>query len=44
MTRDQLKKLESDLWAEYSKLKGPRRERSLQDIAIEKCGFALGRG
>jgi type I restriction enzyme M protein len=84
MTRDQLKKLEHDLWAaadklransdlkaseystpvlgliflkfadnkyrqhedailaEYSKLKGTRRERSLQDIAIEKCGFALG--
>jgi type I restriction enzyme M protein len=83
MTRDQLKKLERDLWAaadklransdlkaseystpvlgliflkfadnkyrqhedailaEYSKLKGTRRERSLQDIAIEKCGFAL---
>jgi HsdM N-terminal domain len=80
MTRDQLKKLERDLWsaadklransdlkaseystpvlgliflkfadnkyrqyedailAEYSKLKGTRRERSLQDIAIEKCG------
>lgn len=84
MNRDQLKKLENDLWAaadklransdlkaseystpvlgliflkfadnkyrqhedailtEYQKLKGTRRERSLQDIAIEKCGFALG--
>jgi type I restriction enzyme M protein len=84
MTRDQLKKLERDLWAaadklransdlkaseystpvlgliflkfadnkyrqfedailaEYQKLKGTRRERSLQDIAVEKCGFALG--
>ena len=84
MTRDQLKKLERDLWAaadklransdlkaseystpvlgliflkfadnkyrqhedsilaEYQKLKGTRRERSLQDISIEKCGFALG--
>ena len=84
MTRDQLKKLERDLWAaadklransdlkaseystpvlgliflkfadnkyrqyedailaEYSKLKSTRRQRSLQDIAIEKCGFALG--
>jgi type I restriction enzyme M protein len=84
MTRDQLKKLERDLWsaadklransdlkaseystpvlgliflkfadnkyrqhedailAEYQKLKGTRRERSLQDIAIERCGFALG--
>jgi len=83
MNKDQLKKLENDLWAaadklransdlkaseystpvlgliflkfaenkyrqhedailaEYSKLKGTRRERSLQDIAIEKCGFAL---
>ena len=84
MTRDQLKKLERDLWAaadklransdlkaseystpvlgliflkfadnkyrqfedailaEYQQLKGTRRERSLQDIAIEQCGFALG--
>jgi len=84
MTRDQLKKLERDLWAaadklransdlkaseystpvlgliflkfadnkyrqhedailaEYQQLKSTRRERSLQDIAIEKCGFALG--
>lgn len=83
MTRDQLKKLEDDLWAaadklransdlkaseystpvlgliflkfadnkyrqheaailaEYDKLKGTRRERSLHDIAIERCGFAL---
>ena len=83
MNRDQLKKLESDLWAaadklransdlkaseystpvlgliflkfadnryrqheaaitqEYQKLKGTRRERSEQDIAIEKCGFYL---
>jgi len=83
MTRDQLKKLEKDLWtaadklransdlksseystpvlgviflkfadnkyrqhedailAEYQKLKGTRRERSLQDIAVERCGFAL---
>jgi type I restriction enzyme M protein len=84
MTRDQLKKLERDLWsaadklransdlkaseystpvlgliflkfadnkyrqhedailAEYQKLKGTRRERTLQEIAIERCGFALG--
>ena len=84
MTRDQLKKLERDLWAaadklransdlkaseystpvlgliflkfadnkyrqhedailaEYTRHKGKRTERSLQDIAIEKCGFALG--
>lgn len=33
---------EDTILAEYSKLKGTRRERSLQDIAIEKCGFALG--
>ena len=83
MNRDQLKKLEKDLWsaadklransdlkaseystpvlgliflkfadnkyrqheaailAEYEKLKGTRRERSLEDIAVEKCGFYL---
>ena len=83
MNRDQLKKLERDLWsaadklransdlkaseystpvlgliflkfadnkyrqhedailAEYQKRKGTRRERTLQDIAIERCGFAL---
>ncbi|MDG4597168.1 MAG: N-6 DNA methylase [Candidatus Contendobacter sp.] len=83
MTRDQLKKLEKDLWSaadklransdlkasEYStpvlgliflkfadnkyrqhepailteceKLKGTRRERPLEDIAVEKCGFYL---
>lgn len=33
---------EDAILAEYQKLKGKRRERSLQDIAIEKCGFALG--
>jgi type I restriction enzyme M protein len=33
---------EDAILAEYSKLKGTRRERSLQDIAIERCGFALG--
>ncbi len=85
MNRDQLKKLEKDLWsaadklransdlkaseystpvlgliflkfadnkyrqheaailAEYEKLKGTRRERSLEDIAVEKCGFYLER-
>ena len=84
MNRDQLKKLEKDLWtaadklransdlkaseystpvlgliflkfadnkyrqhedaslAEYSRLLGTRRERTLQEIAIERCGFALG--
>lgn len=83
MNREQLKKLERDLWAaadklransdlkaseystpvlgliflkfadnkyrqhepaivqEYQKLKGTRRERSLEEIAIEKCGFFL---
>jgi len=32
---------EDAILAEYQKLKGTRREKSLQDIAIEKCGFAL---
>ena len=83
MNRDQLKKLEKDLWSaadklransdlkaseystpvlgliflkfadnkyrqheaairqEYDKLKGSRREKSLEEIAIEKCGFFL---
>src|SRR5512147_613097 len=83
MNKDQLKKLETDLWAaadklransdlkaseystpvlgliflkfadnkyrqheaaitqEYQKLKGTRRERPLEEIAIEKCGFYL---
>lgn len=83
MTRDQLKKLENDLWSaadklransdlkaseystpvlgliflkfadnkyrqheaaikqEFKKLQGTRRERSLEEIAIEKCGFYL---
>lgn len=83
MNRDQLKKLERDLWAaadklransdlkaseystpvlgliflkfadnkfrqqeaairqEYEKLQGTRREKSLEEIAIEKCGFFL---
>lgn len=83
MTRDQLKKLESDLWSaadklransdlkaseystpvlgliflkfadnkyrqheaaieqEFKKLQGKRTERSLEEIAIEKCGFYL---
>lgn len=83
MNREQLKKLERDLWAaadklransdlkaseystpvlgliflkfadnkyrqhedailqEYNKLKGTRREKPLEDIAIEKCGFFL---
>jgi type I restriction enzyme M protein len=33
---------EDTILAEYQRLKGTRRERSLQDIAIERCGFALG--
>src|SRR6476620_3598024 len=33
---------EDAILAEYQKVKGTRRERSLQDIAVEKCGFALG--
>jgi type I restriction enzyme M protein len=33
---------EDAILAEYQKLKGTRRERSLQEIAIAKCGFALG--
>jgi type I restriction enzyme M protein len=32
---------ESEIIAEYQKLKGTRREKSLSDIAIEKCGFYL---
>ena len=36
------RQLEDAILAEYGKLKGTRRERTLQDIAIERCGFALG--
>ena len=32
---------EKAILSEYSKLKGTRREKSLPDIAIEKCGFYL---
>ena len=32
---------EDAILAEYQKLKGTRREKPLQEIAIEKCGFAL---
>jgi type I restriction enzyme M protein len=32
---------ESEINAEYEKLKGTRRERPIQDIALEKCGFYL---
>jgi type I restriction enzyme M protein len=33
---------EDAILAEYQELKGTRRERTLQEIAIERCGFALG--
>ena len=36
------RQFEDAILAEYSKLKGTRRERTLQEIAIERCGFALG--
>src|SRR6266853_1269007 len=32
---------EAGIIAEYQKLKGTRRQKSLSDIAIEKCGFYL---
>lgn len=32
---------ESEIIAEFQKLKGTRREKSLSEIAIEKCGFYL---
>jgi type I restriction enzyme M protein len=32
---------EAAIHAEYSKLKGTRREKKISDIAIEKCGFYL---
>lgn len=32
---------EAAILAEYKKLKGTRREKSISDIAIEKCGFYL---
>lgn len=32
---------ESNILAEYQKLKGTRAEKSMSDIAIEKCGFYL---
>jgi type I restriction enzyme M protein len=32
---------EKDILKEYEKLKGTRREKSVSDIAIEKCGFYL---
>lgn len=35
------KQFEAAIKAEYAKLKGGRRERALEDIAIEHCGFWL---
>jgi type I restriction enzyme M protein len=32
---------EADILAEYTKLKGTRREKKMSDIAIEQCGFYL---
>jgi type I restriction enzyme M protein len=32
---------EAEIFAEYQKLKGTRREKKISDIAIEKCGFYL---
>lgn len=32
---------ETEIHAEYTKLKGSRREKKISDIAIEKCGFYL---
>lgn len=32
---------ETEIHAEYTKLKGTRREKKISDIAIEKCGFYL---
>ena len=32
---------EKEILAEYNQLKGSRRDRSMEEIAIEKCGFFL---
>src|SRR6266853_1337583 len=32
---------EAEIFAEYQKLKGTRREKKISEIAIEKCGFYL---
>jgi type I restriction enzyme M protein len=32
---------EQEIQAEYKKLKGTRRERPIEEIAIDKCGFYL---
>lgn len=33
------RRFETEIHAEYTKLKGSRREKKIFDIAIEKCGF-----
>ncbi len=35
------RRFETEIHAEYTKLKGTRREQKISDIAIEKCGFYL---
>ena len=35
------RKYEDEILAEYQKLKGSRREKTLHENAIEKCGFYL---
>lgn len=35
------RRYETEIHAEYTKLKGSRREKKISDIAIEKCGFYL---
>ncbi|HEY8096215.1 MAG TPA: N-6 DNA methylase [Methylobacter sp.] len=35
------RRFEAEIHAEYTKLKGSRREKKISDIAIEKCGFYL---
>jgi type I restriction enzyme M protein len=35
------RKYEDEILAEYQKMKGSRREKTLHEIAIEKCGFYL---
>jgi type I restriction enzyme M protein len=38
---NKFKQCEAEIHAEYQKLKGTRREKTLSEIAIEKCGFYL---
>lgn len=35
------KKYEAEINAEYEKLKGTRKEKTIEEIAVEKCGFFL---